>query len=337
MIPTSVLDRFAADETLGATTQAAFADASRHAKAWRGYRSSLAPSARHTKPKPASSARPLRPSVLVFDCRGSTTQPGDLIDPSEINAPEAARRIAQNILSLLGFYKSIFNRNSIDNNGMGLQASIHFSRAYCNAFWTGTQMVFGDGDGAVFTDFASSEDMLAHEFTHGVTQYTAGFGFWDEPGALNESISDVFSAVYRQWRLRQTSDKADWMIGTGILGPTARQRGFQCLRSLSTPSAAKCISLQPQHLADYEASGDPHINSGIPNQAFYRAAMAIGGQTWDRIALVWYFALTNGRRQPNMGFNEFAALTIAKGASLFRTTASVPKAIEQAWKDVGVL
>jgi len=337
IVPTSILDRFAADEALSETTRAAFANASNHAKGWRGQRTSLSPAARHTKLKPATTVRPLRPSVLVFDCRGSSTQPGDQIETPESNNEEQARRIHHNMALLTSFYKSIFNRNSIDNNGMGLINSIHYGQTYCNAYWTGTQMVFGDGDGEIFTDFALSDDVLAHEFAHGVTQYTTGFGFWDEPGALNESASDVFASVFRQWRFRQSADRADWTIGASILGPTARERGFRSLRNLSHPDSPDCLSTQPLHMRDYDKSGDPHVNSGIPNYAFYLAANAIGGNTWDRIALVWYSALANGRRQPNMLFEEFAALTVNKAASLFRTNATVPRAIERGWKDVGVI
>jgi Zn-dependent metalloprotease len=337
IIPAGVLDRFAADDALSDSVRAAMANTSAHSKAWRGQRVSLSPAARHARPRATTTVGPLKPSILMFDCKGSSTQPGDQIDIPETSSEQKAQKIQQSLVSLLSFYKSIFNRNSIDNNGMGVIASIHFAQNYCNAYWSGTQMIYGDGDGEIFADFALADDVLAHEFAHGVTQYTTGLGFWDQPGALNESASDVFGTVFRQWRLRQTCERADWMIGAAILGPTARTRGYLCLRSLKSPDAPYCVTQQPFHMRDYDPSGDPHANSGIPNQAFYRAAMAIGGNTWDRIALVWYSALANGRRQPNMSFEDFASLTIQKAASLFRTTLTVPKAIEDAWKQAGVI
>jgi Zn-dependent metalloprotease len=198
-------------------------------------------------------------------------------------------------------------------------------------------VVFGEGDGEIFIDFALSDEVLAHEFAHGVTQYAVGFNFSDESGALNESMSDVFCSVFRQWRHRLSAERADWQIGSSILGPVARAHGFNCLRSLSEPGSAGCLAPQPQHFSAYDPSGDAHVNSGIPNHAFYLAAMAIGGNTWDRVALIWYSALSNGRRQPNMTFNDFAALTVQRASLLFRNSAPVPKAVEQAWKDVGVL
>jgi Zn-dependent metalloprotease len=147
----------------------------------------------------------------------------------------------------------------------------------------------------------------------------------------------VFSAVYRQWRLRQSAERADWTIASTIIGPAAYKLGYRHIRSLSNPNARDCVSVQPNHYRDYDKNGDPHINSGIPNHAFYLAAMALGGNTWDRVGLVWYASIANGRRQPNMTFHEFAQMTVTRAALLFRTNASVPKAIEKAWRDVGVL
>jgi len=337
IIPTFVLDRFAADVTLSDQTRSALLSASQHASGWRGYRVSLSPSARHAKLRPTTSVRPLQPSILLFDCRGSTSQPGDLIEAPETSTIEAARHIHRKMTELTNFYKRIFNRNSIDNHGMGLLSSIHFGENYPNAYWNGAQMIFGDGDGEIFCNFAQADDVLAHEFAHGVTQFLLGLGFWDQAGALNESISDVFASVFRQWRMRQPSDRADWKIGSTILGPKAIERGYTCLRSLSTPDAVECIAPQPKHMRNYDADGDPHINSGIPNHAFYLASMATGGNTWDRLALVWYSALASGRRQPNMSFEEFAKLTIARATALFRNTTDVPRAVEQAWRDVGVI
>jgi len=336
-VPESVLDLFATDETLSKVSRVAFYNTLHHSKAWRAERISLAPAARHAKSKPKTPVTPLRPNVLVFDCRESSSQPGDQIIVSELGAPRAARRVAKNMAMVNEFYGSIFARNSIDNNGMGLISSIRYGRNYCNAFWSGTQMIFGEGDGEIFLDFAGSEDVLAHEFAHAVTQYTIGLGFWGEAGAINESISDIFSAVYRQWQKRQTCEQADWMIGSDIVGPTARQRGFHCLRNLSRALPTNCISEQPKHYSDYDERGDPHINGGIPSFAFYHAAMLIGGNTWDQIAPVWYNALTTSQRRPNMNFREFAYLTITRAAALFPAIKRVAKAVEQGWKEVGVI
>jgi Zn-dependent metalloprotease len=239
--------------------------------------------------------------------------------------------------SLMHFYKTIFNRNSIDNVGMGLIVSIGFANDYCNAYWNGAQLILGDGDGAAFGDFALCEDVLAHEVAHAVTQYTIGLSYVAEAGALNESLSDVFAVVFCQWRRHQSAERADWKLGSGVIGAELRQRGYRALRSLQAPDAAGVLLPQPRHMRDYDPNDDPHINCGIPNHAFYKAAMALGGNSWDRIVLIWYSALSSGRRSPNMTFAEFAKLTIHRATMLFRSNAAVPRAVEQAWKDVGVL
>lgn len=336
-VPTSVLDRFAVDLTLSETLRQAFQDTAQHASGWRSQRTSISPAARHAKAKPQGANPSLRPEILIFDSRHSSTLPGNHIAIADPYQDETAHRIHQNIQSILLFYKSIFNRNSVDNNGMGIFTSIHYGNSYCNAYWNGSQMVIGDGDGEIFTDFAFSDDVLVHELTHGVTQYTLGLGFTGEPGALNESLSDIFSAVYRQWRLRQSSQLADWTIGSTVLGQSARKMGYTCLRSLSEPDSPTSLMRLPGHMRDWDPNGDPHINSGIPSQAFYRAAMQVGGNTWDRVALIWYSAMANGRRQPNMTFAEFASATITRASALFRSNAAVPKSIENSWRQVGVI
>src|SRR5699024_10210420 len=109
---------------------------------------------------------------------------------------------------------------------------------------------------------------------------------------LNESISDVFGAMFRQWRAGLDVTSASWLIGSDIMGPGATARGFTCLRDMSNPAAEHCLAPQPTHFSAYHDGMDPHESSGIPNFAFYKAAMAIGGNSWDRAGRIWYQALT---------------------------------------------
>ena len=88
-------------------------------------------------------------------------------------------------------YSVVYGRNSIDDNGMDLVGSVHYGNNYDNAFWNGTQMVFGDGDGTLFNRFTIAIDVMGHELTHGVTGTTAKLEYHDQPGALDELISDV--------------------------------------------------------------------------------------------------------------------------------------------------
>ena len=130
------------------------------------------------------------------------------------------------------FYNDVFDRDSLDGRGMRLNAYVHRGVAYNNAFWDGSEMVFGDGDGVLFTDFTKSLDVIAHELTHGVTEFTAGLDYHNQPGALNESISDVFGSLVKQWVRKETADQADWLIGAEVFTPAI---GADALRSLKSP------------------------------------------------------------------------------------------------------
>ena len=187
------------------------------------------------------------------------------------------------------------DRDSIDDEGMVLNATVHFGVNYDNAFWDGSHMVFGDGDAQVFNRFTIAVDVTAHELTHGVTEHEAGLIYWGEAGALNESISDVFGSLVKQYRLGQSAAAADWLIGEGLL--TAAVNG-DALRSMSDPGSAYDDPLlggvdpQPGHIDNYvhtpkRTGGRVHINSGIPNKAFHLAATYIGGNAWEAGRSIW--------------------------------------------------
>jgi len=241
----------------------------------------------------------------------------------------------------LGFtydlYWEIFHRNSIDGAGMGLHGVVHYGKGYDNAFWDGQEMVFGDGDGQLFTGFTQSVDVIGHELTHGVTEHTLGLLYLGQPGALNESISDVFGSLVKQYHLGETADKADWLIGDGILGPKLKGKA---LRSMAAPGTAFEGDDQPANMKDYVKTaadnGGVHTNSGIPNHAFYLAATAIGGNAWEKAGLAWYNALLDPRLKPNTQFPEFATSTVHMAGLLFGLGGVEQKAISDAWAQVGV-
>lgn len=118
------------------------------------------------------------------------------------------------------FFWEVFGRNSMDNAGMPLLGLVHYSTNYANAFWDGQgHMFFGDGDGNLFFRLTKSLDVIGHELTHGVTQYESNFVYQGQSGALNESMSDVFGSLTKQYEKKQTSTKADWLIGATSSGP----------------------------------------------------------------------------------------------------------------------
>jgi Zn-dependent metalloprotease len=276
------------------------------------------------------------PAVLVYDCMTTTTLPGRAVSNPGASTDISARRVFEETREVARFYKQIFGRNSIDGAGMTLQSSVHYDRAYANAQWNGFQMIYGDGDGQTFVDLTGSNDVIGHELTHGVTQHSLQLQYNnDEPGALNESMSDVFGSMFRQWRAGQDVATADWLIGSDIMGPAVRALGITCLRDLSNPGGAHCLSRQPKHFSNFAVGMDPHESSGIPNHAFFLACQAIGGNSWDVVGKIWYHAVTGGA-SPRMKMSAFAARTRAAAVSLFSGQASVATAIDDAWQHVGL-
>ncbi|MEO8428625.1 MAG: M4 family metallopeptidase [Verrucomicrobiota bacterium] len=240
------------------------------------------------------------------------------------------------------FYRTVYGRNSIDDKGMRLDSSVHYSTAYDNAFWNGMQMVYGDGDGTIFDRFTKCLDVIGHELTHGVTQWEAALEYQDQPGALNESFSDVFGVLVKQWKLKQTADKADWLIGAGLL---AKGIHGVALRSMKAPGTAYDDpnlgkDPQPAHMKNLykggQDNGGVHINSGIPNHAFYLVATALGGNAWDRAGKIWYDTLCN-RLRPNSNFKAAANATLVSASDLFGATSKERGAVKAAWQQVGVL
>jgi Zn-dependent metalloprotease len=235
-----------------------------------------------------------------------------------------------------------YERNSIDDEGMPLNATVHFGEDYNNAFWDGQRMVFGDGDGDLFNRFTIAIDIIGHELAHGVTQDEAQLVYFFQPGALNESVSDVFGSLVKQRSLNQTAGEADWLIGQGLF--TENINGV-ALRSMREPGTAYDDPLlgkdpQPGHMRDFrytfQDNGGVHINSGIPNRAFYLAATNIGGYAWEKAGRIWYETLRDPQLRPNWGFLRFARLTIAVAGRLFGDGSTEQEAVRDGWGQVGI-
>jgi len=240
------------------------------------------------------------------------------------------------------FYDA-YGRDSLDAAGMPLLATVHYGRRYANAFWDGQRMVFGDGDAEVFNRFTAAVDVVGHELTHGVTELTASLVYQGQSGALNESVSDVFGSLVKQRVLGQSAADADWLIGAGLF--TAAVQG-EALRSMKAPGTAYDDDVlgrdpQPATMADYvettSDNGGVHINSGIPNHAFYLAATAIGGNAWEKAGQVWYDVLVGGSLPTDADFATFAEATLTAAAARFGDDSAEGGAIESAWQQVGVL
>lgn len=340
IVPPRVLERFAKDRKLSAEQRQYFVDAAKFERDWRKARVATAElvklSGSMLRSAVSAVAAAAPPAILVFDCQHGTTLPGIPIANPGASADGSAKRAFDETTAVVNFFQTVFARNSVDNAGMTLLSSIHFSVNYNNAGWTGSQMRYGDGDGNIFIDFTRSNDVIGHELTHGVTQFSAEFAYQNQAGGLNESMSDVFGSMFRQWRANQTVNAADWLIGKEIMGPGAIARGYTCLRDMSNPAAGHCVAPQPTKFSQYRNGMDPHESSGIPNFAFYKAAMAIGGRSWEKTGKIWYQALTGFAPSPNLKMKAFAKRTRSLAGTLFPGDPAIKTAVDQAWKAVGL-
>jgi Zn-dependent metalloprotease len=274
----------------------------------------------------------------IFDARGKARISGQLVrtEGGPPAADEAANQAYDSTGTTYDFYSEVFQRNSVNGRGLKLESTVHSGKAPDNAFWNGARMVFGDAtpNGPFVGSFAALIDVVAHELTHGVTQYTVpggGLEYVDQSGALNESWSDVFGSVVKQWKNKQDVKSADWLIGAGILNP----KYGKALRSMKDPGTAWSQDDQPADMKHYVEGGDVHTNSGIPNRAFYLAADGIGGNSWDKSGRIWYKGLSLLTAQAT--FKDAAQATIEAAATLYGASGAEAKAVKQAWTTVQVL
>jgi len=236
-----------------------------------------------------------------------------------------------NAIQTYTYYRTFHNRNSVDDKGMTLYSIIHVTRngqPMENAFWSGKVMCYGDG-GVYFKPLAGGLDVAAHEMTHGVTQYTANLEYRDQSGALNESISDVFGAMV---------DSANWTMGEQIIKdyssfPTGALRDFVDPHNGGTPGSQ---SWQPAKMSEFvnttQDNGGVHINSGIPNHAFYLVARDLGR---PKAARIWYRALSNYLTRSSQ-FIDARIATVKAATDLYGATAPEVQSVKNAWDAVEV-
>ncbi len=284
-------------------------------------------------------------TLRVFDAKQGDTLPGTIVRTNKTPATgdKAVDDAFDGAKATWELYNQQYGRNSIDDGGMVIEQTVHFGYRFNNAFWNGEQMVYGDGDGELFNSFTSDIDIMAHELTHGVTQYEAGLVYYYQSGALNESFSDVFGSLVKQRSRGQEAKDADWLIGENVLV------GDQfALRSMKAPGTAyrnhPILGDDPQPatmdtyltLPPWDDNGGVHLNSGIPNYAFYLAAIELGGKAWEKAGLIWYRALTNKLNRVAT-FPKAARATIQAAREEFGVGSLEEKAVTNAWKTVKVI
>ncbi|CAA9487329.1 MAG: putative metalloprotease [uncultured Rubrobacteraceae bacterium] len=277
----------------------------------------------------------------IHGANNTETLPGDVVRSE--GAPATGDRAVDEAYDGLGhtydYYLNILGRNSLDGQGGPLHAVVHFGQNFDNAFWDGRYMVFGDG---FLLDHLTDLTVATHELTHGVTEVEAQLLYHKQSGALNEHVSDVFGSVVKQYvNGRQDAGQADWLIGEGIWRDDIQGKA---LRSMSNPGSAHDDPLigkdpQPAHMDGYvrthEDNGGVHINSGIPNRAFYLAATGIGGFAGDKAARIWYATLRDDRLRIRAKFKEFALLTYINAWNLF-PEGDEANIVKSAWAEVGI-
>lgn len=258
--------------------------------------------------------------IETYDAFNTTTKSELISDTDKIfnsNQQNAGVDAHYNANVVYNYYRNTFNRNSYDGNGAPIYSTVHYDRALNNAFWNGEAMFYGDGDGYQFGPLSQANDIVAHELTHAVTQETAGLIYRNQSGALNESISDVFGYFV----------DPDFLMGEDAYTPG---KSGDALRSMQNPEQYG----QPGHMKSYkntsQDNGGVHINSGIPNKAFYNTVTKIGKSKSEQI---YYRALTY-YLTPSSNFSDCKAALIRSAQDLYGTTDA--NVVAQAWDNVGV-
>ncbi len=286
---------------------------------------------------------------IIYDARNGSSLPGDTVrregDPAV--ADPAVNEAYDGSGDTYDLYKDVYNRDSIDGSGLRLDSTVHYQVGYDNAFWNGLQMVYGDGDedqppsDRLFNRFTICLDVIGHELTHGVTQYEASLVYWDQPGALNESFSDVFGSLVKQRKLAQNVSQADWIIGQGLFTPNVNGVGIRSMKAPGTAYDDLVLGKDPQpaHMNDYKNvpsdNGGVHINSGIPNHAFYLTCMEIGGFAWEKAGQIWYVTLRD-RLSNRASFQDAARLTYQVAGELYGNGSLEQQAVRKGWDGVGL-
>ncbi len=277
--------------------------------------------------------------IYTYDGKNRTQTPGTLwLDADNVfNATYDGAAVDAHAYAAQTFdyYKNVHTRNSYDNNGAQIKSTVHYGRNYNNAFWSGSQMVYGDGDGTTFIPLSGALDVIAHELTHAVTDTTADLIYQNESGAINESMSDIFGTLVEY----HFNNNPDWQIGEDIYTPAT---AGDALRSMEDPT----LYGDPDHYSNRytgtQDNGGVHWNSGISNKAAY--LLANGGTHYgvtvaaignDKTGKVFYRTLTQ-YLTPNSTFAQYRLATVQAATDLYGTNSAEVASVKAAFTSVGV-
>lgn len=285
----------------------------------------------------------------TYNLNGGTTLPGTLV-MTETSAPHSDLSIAK-AHEFAGvtydYYWGTHGRDSYNGAGATIKSSVHYSTNYNNAFWWSQQMTYGDGDGVQFGPFSRALDVVAHELTHAVTEYSANLVYSNESGALNEATSDILGAAAEAWKYGVV-DSRTWKIGEDCYTPGT---AGDALRYMNNPTAdGSSYDYYPERYTGTGDNGGVHLNSGIANLAVY--LMAMGGThprgkttinvtplsttattSLNMAAKIWYHALTTSMTSST---NFAAARTATANSATTLYGAAAAQTVNDAWAAVGV-
>ncbi|WP_139491815.1 M4 family metallopeptidase [Brevibacillus dissolubilis] len=268
--------------------------------------------------------------IETYTARNGTSSLYYITSPTTTFTDCTAVNAHANAEQVYDYFKNTHNRNSLDNAGKKLLSVVHYGSNYNNAFWDGTYMVYGDGDGVTFRPFSYAIDVTAHEFTHGVTEKTAGLIYQNESGALNESISDIFAVMV---------DRGDWLIGEDIYTPAT---AGDALRSLSNPAAYGDPDHYSKRYTGTADNGGVHTNSGINNKAAYLLSdggthygVTVTGIGRAATEKIYYRALTL-YMTASTNFAGMRQAAIQAASDLYGATSTQVNSVKQAYSAVGV-
>lgn len=222
-------------------------------------------------------------SMETSDCNSSAlcsviSTSADPIAVSEALSSSGAVDAHNNAIYTYNYYFNEFGRDSINGRGMKLVSRANYANnvAYLNnAFWDGTKMTYGNGNPSTFHPFSHAVDVVAHELTHGVTQFSSGLVYRNESGALNEAMSDIFGVTVKRLMSRpQPSMNATWLLASDLY----RRSGY-CIRNMADPASKGHVDHYSKLYTGPDDNGGVHTNSGIMNLAF---ALAVTGGSHPR-------------------------------------------------------
>jgi Zn-dependent metalloprotease len=283
------------------------------------------------------------PDRTIADAGRLELLPGRIVrrEGDQPTGDRAADEAYDGLGATFALFSEVFGRNSIDGTGLPLDGTVHYGELYDNAFWNGERMVFGDGDGEIFDRFTKSLTVIGHELSHGVVQYTAGLVYRGQSGALNESVADVFGTLVEQYALEQDVAAASWLIGEGLFTEAVEGNALRSMRAPGTAYDDDVLGKDPQpaHFDDYidtdDDHGGVHLNSGIPNRAFFLTADALGGFAWEHAGWIWYDALQSNITA-RVDFAGFAAATVRAAGERYGGRSAEVDAVRAGWAGVGV-